>query len=540
MSLRKYTINGVLLLLACFSFVIVSAQKITSDFTMQWKKVDDFVAKGLTKSALTEVDKIYSSAKTTGNEPQVLKTLLYKITLQQNIEEDASGKSIDSLEKEIAVSKEPEKSILESITAQMYWNYFQQNRYRIYNRTNTINFDKKDIATWTTDDLQKKIAELYLASVKEKTGLQKIKPDFFDAIIKKGNVRYLRPTLYDLLAHRALDYFKSDERDITRPAYAFEIHDASAFAPASEFVQYKFETKDSASLHQKALLILQDLLAFHLNDAKPDALIDADIERIDFAHQYAVMPIKDSLYIIALNNIAEKYKDNPASAQAEFLTAQLMYNDANMASTNENKVSKYSIKHAKEILDEIAKKFPDSEGGINATNLINQILHPQINLTTEKVNVPGLPFRTLVSYKNFSTIYFRVVQLTHEEKGRLKDLGNNEKLFQKLTDEKSIKEWKQELPSTTDYLVHSVEVKMDALPVGEYLLLGSAAANFSLDKNPLAATYFYVSDISFINNKQEYFVLNRTTGQPLKGSRVKVYTQTLITLHAKTNCRKAN
>ena len=38
---------------------------------------------------------------------------------------------------------------------------------------------------------------------------------------------------------------------------------------------------------------------------------------------------------------------------------------------------KYSVKQAKEILDEIVKKFPGSEGGINARNLINQILHPK-------------------------------------------------------------------------------------------------------------------------------------------------------------------
>ncbi len=60
------------------------------------------------------------------------------------------------LEKEIATSKEPARSILESIAAQMYLNYFQQNRYKLYGRTNTVDFNKKDIATWTADDLQKK------------------------------------------------------------------------------------------------------------------------------------------------------------------------------------------------------------------------------------------------------------------------------------------------------------------------------------------------------------------------------------------------
>ncbi len=75
----------------------------------------------------------------------------------------------------------------------------------------------------------KKISELYLQSIKEEKLLQQTKLEPFDAIIIKGNVRHLRPTLFDLLAHRALDYFESDENDITRPAYAFEINTRRRF-----------------------------------------------------------------------------------------------------------------------------------------------------------------------------------------------------------------------------------------------------------------------------------------------------------------------
>ena len=263
-----------LLTIFIFPFLTASAQKPMNNFISEWKKVDELVSKGLTKSALTEVDKIYNAAKKTNNDPQVIKSLVYTITLEQNTEEDASVKSIDLIQKEILMAKEPARSILESIAAQMYWNYFQQNRYKLYNRTNTTDFNKKDIDTWTADDLHKKIGQLYVASVKNETLLQQTKLEPFDAIILKGNVRYLRPTLYDLLAHHALEYFKSDEHDITRPAYTFEINDKAAFAPANEFSKHTFTTNDSASLHHKALVIFQNLLSFHANESKPDALID--------------------------------------------------------------------------------------------------------------------------------------------------------------------------------------------------------------------------------------------------------------------------
>ncbi|MEJ7672336.1 MAG: hypothetical protein WKF59_06420 [Chitinophagaceae bacterium] len=86
--------------------------------------------------------------------------------------------------------------------------FLQQNRYKFYNRTKTcLNFKKDDILTWGIDDFHKRIGELYLASIKEEKLLQQTKLEPLDAIIIKGNVRYLRPTLYDLLAHQCLGLF---------------------------------------------------------------------------------------------------------------------------------------------------------------------------------------------------------------------------------------------------------------------------------------------------------------------------------------------
>src|SRR5665647_2899613 len=109
------------------------------DYTNEWKKVEALQKKGLTKTAIDEVEKIYRSAKTNKNNPQIIKSLLFKINLGKDISENASAKSIDSLEREITAAKESSKSLLQSIAAQLYWNYFQQNRYKLYQRTNTLN-----------------------------------------------------------------------------------------------------------------------------------------------------------------------------------------------------------------------------------------------------------------------------------------------------------------------------------------------------------------------------------------------------------------
>ncbi|MEP7079641.1 MAG: MG2 domain-containing protein, partial [Ginsengibacter sp.] len=330
---------------------------------------------------------------------------------------------------------------------------------------------------------------------------------------------------YDLLAHRALEYFNNDERDISRPAYAFEINSSAAFAPAPEFIKTKFITKDSGSLHQKALLIYQQLLAFHENDADPKAFIDVDLGRLAFVNQYSELLNKDELYIEALINIAKKFNAIPASAQASFLAAELMYNKALKNNFSKDSSNIYNVPRAKNLLEEIVKNYPSSEGGINARNLLSSILRPSLILTSEKVNVPGAPFRTLVQYQNFNGVWLRVIVLTPELKKQLDKNRGSDEVFRQLKNQPAISTWQQSLPTMNDFLVHSVEIKVNALPIGEYALLASPREDFALDKNPLAAQYFYVSNISFINSGSQYFVLDRTTGQPLQSAHVNVWSQ---------------
>ena len=488
-----------------------------------WKKVDNLINKdGLVKTALGEVDKIYVKARKEKNNPQLIKALVYQLNLSAATTENAETAQIQKIEKEIAGAGEPTSQILQSITAEMYWHYFQNNRWKFYNRTNTTNFNKEDIATWTLDDLHKKTSELYLASLQNEQLLQKISLTDFEAVIIKGNTRKLRPTLYDLLAHRALDYFENDERDITKPAYAFTINDDAAFETTANFIQHNFTTKDTAALQYKALLIYQQLLTFHKNDTSPEALIDIEPRRLAFVHEHGVMPDKEALYEKALQQLAAQNEKSPAVSQLWAALAQYYYNKGNNDEANSNPDST-ALKTAKDICEKTIKLYPKTEGAADCRNLLNNILRKSVELFTEKVNVPGEAFRTLVKYKNFNTAYFRIIPLTKTFKNSLQN-KYEDTYWQKLTSAPATKEWEQHLPATDDYLEHGVEIKVDGLPVGEYALLASVNKDFSTGKNLLAAQFLYVSAISFVNSQQEYFVLHRNTGKPLAEAAVQVWT----------------
>ncbi len=518
--------KNLFLTLSLISFLSMSAksQNPVKNYEKEWKKAAAFMDKGLPKSALTEAKKIYGLAKKEKQEAQVIKALIYINSLQTENREDNEVLSVAEVEKEITVSKEPVTALLKSLLAEMYWNYYQQHRWQLYDRTKTAKFSKTDIATWDAEDFHKKTGDLYLQSIKEEKLLQQSKLEPFEAIIIKGNMRHLRPTLYDLLAHRALSYFKNNERDIKKPAYAFEISQAGAFDPATGFAARKFTTKDSMSLQHKALLIYQKLIAFHLPDAKPDALIDADIQRLEFVNANATHPNKEELYFNALNHIAQQYPNLPAAAQAWYLLAAFHEQKANTYKPLGDTAYRYSRIKAKEICEKLLAQKDSSEGKLNAYNLLNSVRSKTLQFSVEKINLPGLPFRSLVQYRNINTLYLRIIKADEKLKTALLN-QYDEKYWPILIAATPLKNWQQSLPATNDLQQHSTEIKIDALPSGEYILAASSDKDFSGKKTIIGARFFYVSAISYVNNNADFFVLNRDNGNPLAKAAVQVWEQ---------------
>lgn len=511
-----------LVLLTGISFTAMA--QTTNDYLKNWKKVEDLEKKGLTKSATTEVTAIYKLAQKDNNDVQQVKACMYLIKYRSSVEEDSRENNIFYVDTLIAGAKAPAKNILQSMQAEMFWQYLQNNRWKLYDRTKLAAEKSKDISTWNIDKIHSVISKLYKASLQNNAVLKATKLDGYNAIIVKGeNTRQLRPTLFDFLAHRALDYFTTDENDLTKPAYAFKIDDATAFVPAAEFVNISFKTKDTASLQHKAVLLLQDILKFHLADTKADALLDADLVRLNFIKEHSTLADKEKLYEAALKQMEETYSSNEASAQAMYLRAKIYYARGQQFEADGKTTHQYEIKRAKELCEKAVAKYPKSEGGINAQNLINSIIQPSLSIETEKVNTLNEPFRTLVKYKNTPKIYFRIIKTTREEIKKL-DRRDYDKLWAAYAALKPVKSWSVAMPDPKDYQSHSAEVKTDGLANGIYFMLASMDENFSLDKNIMARQTIYVSNISYIhNNNQEYYVLHRDNGQPLVNTAVQVW-----------------
>jgi hypothetical protein len=306
-------------MIICFA----SFSNAQNDYNNQWEKVSKLEKEGLTKSAAELVDNIYNSAVTKKDVQQQIKALLHKSKYMLTLEEDAQLNIVNLFKAEIETNKNiVTKHLLENLLATMYWQYFQQNRYKFYNRTKTSEkVDTVDFRTWDLETLFNEIHIYYQRSLENGLLLQQ-EPlsNYKTLLVEVENSKDFRPTLFDLLSHNALAFYKTDENSITQPAYKFNIDNETYLSDSEQFINFNLVSEDKTSLQLNALKIYQNLLKFHRKDQTSKAFVDNDIARLKFVSQHATFDHKDAILLKTLSHKAEVLKSLPVSGLYNFET----------------------------------------------------------------------------------------------------------------------------------------------------------------------------------------------------------------------------
>ncbi|NNG26881.1 MAG: hypothetical protein HKM87_05105, partial [Ignavibacteriaceae bacterium] len=259
-----YSFSGLIPSIKIFNPDEVIHYNFGDDYKAAWHKVDSLEQQGLTRSALKVVEEIYRAAKKDGNQPQFIKSIFYKLKYGNYIEEDSHIKIINDVKAEIDTASFPANAILQSILANIYWQYYQNNRWRFQQRTETVNFDNEDFQTWDLSRLVREIVHHFHKSLEKSEELKFVSiKDFRDILYYSDSQQaYLRPSLFDLLAHQALSFYINDEASVTDPVYKFELNSADDFSSSEDFVEVDYSTKDSLSLKFYAIKLYQELIEF--------------------------------------------------------------------------------------------------------------------------------------------------------------------------------------------------------------------------------------------------------------------------------------
>jgi len=468
------------LLAAVAVMVGVSILLAASPNAADWKQVQDAMNRGLPKTAIEKLDPIIQQATKSKNYDEAIKAIAMKISLEGDIQGGKAEEKIARMREAIAKAPAEMQPAMDAILANWFWNYFQQNQWRFMNRTQTNAPPGKDITTWDLTQILSEIDAQFKKALAQPEKLQAIPIASYDELLEKGNAPdTYRPTLFDFLAHNAIDFYVSGAQAGNRQQDAFDLSaESPIFGSAADFIKWQPDTDDESSLTLHAIKLYQQLMAFHEADTDQSAFLDNDLARLRFGNNKAFGEEKTSRYKAALVRFADQNSDSVISSRALHDLATAIYNQG----------SSDAVK-AHQIASTGKNRFPESVGGRRCYNLIQRIEAKEARVTTERVwNNPRPTID--VYYRNITKIHFRLVPYRFGD--YLKSARWNPEQFdsnsrKSLLSAKPVLAWSADLPATADYKerVEKITAPED-LSSGSYYLIASGNKEFSETDNQIS------------------------------------------------------
>jgi uncharacterized protein YfaS (alpha-2-macroglobulin family) len=506
---------------------VASAAQISSAYEKMWKEVDEATGKGLPKTAIEKVEPIIQAALKDHAYAEAIRAICTKISLEGNIQGNKPEEKVIRLREAISNAPPEMKPVLQAIQANWYWHYFQQNRWRFMQRTQTAEAPSADFTTWDLPRILGAIDAEFQQALANDVKLKDTLISDYNALLETGSMPdACRPTLWDFLAHNAVDFYSADEQAGRKAEDAFVLQaDSPIFGTVEEFLAWKIETTDDNAPTVKALHLLQDLLRFHQKDANKDALLDVDLQRLELGNRKAAGEGKNSFYKAALKRVAEANASHAFSARARAAWAQVVLDE------DKDAVAARAIA-AKGLAD-----FPKSIGGNLCYNLIQQIEAKELQIANERVWNACKP-ELNVNYRNLEQVHFRVIAADFDARMSGKNVWQSPNWLdynesRAMVKQPAVKEWSSPLPATTNYQQRTehIEAPVKDLKPGFYFLFASARPDFAEDNNQIAYAAFWVSDLALVVRQTsnargiDGFVLDAKSGEPVAGAKVGGWSQ---------------
>ncbi len=487
-------------------------------YEIKFAKADSLIEEGLPRDAETVYNEIFKRSKAEKYYEVLLKVINDRMVNKCYFEENALLRVIEQLKADIGNIDFPVNQVAHSILGNLYWQYYAQNRWRIHNRTAIASNANSDIETWDIKRIiQETIQEIDL-SLANPVRLQATPVDIFNEMLKGNDSnRPLRPTLYDLLAHRAIGMFTNDEVGVTTPMNSFVIYDPIFYSPSKQFVAYPLVASDSTSLVYRTVLLYQELTRFHLNDKTDDALADLELNRLAYIHSKSTNPYKVSLYRAALTTLANNTASREIKAEAYYHLARFIYSLDNGGATN-------YLSESFAICEKVAKDYDKTEGSNYCKSVKEKIQEPSISLEATYQVQPNKPFVVKAKFKNVDTLYFRLYKVNSKLFSN-RDRDTNIDTLRKWS---TYRAWTQSLPKATDYREHSVELPVSAIENGFYFIVVSDKKELNHDSNIRkavvnATSLFAISKPSKGRESSAISIVNSASGIPLSNVNVEFF-----------------
>ncbi|MBL7962879.1 MAG: hypothetical protein JNM31_03450 [Flavobacteriales bacterium] len=488
---------------------------------VRWAPIDSLDSLGLYRSALSATDSLLAAAQREGDWRTEFRAWMYRSRLRQVLDEEAWPEVLNELEMRTITAGFPLKQLLHSVTAEFLSVQYRHALWDIAGR-DEVEMEADDPLTWGVKPFVERILAHHAAALEPYDSLRQTPVAELGPLLA-GDPRalHLRPSLFDLLAHRALRVYHEPLMRLAGPLDRFELNDARHFALFEDFAYRRLEHPDSGSWPFQALRLHQRLERAHLSDDAPDALVSATLERLTYVHANSTLPQKDSLLLRALETLRTRLPEDSCWSEVTWNLAEWHGRTGDRHDRLGSGLWKDEKRTTLALCDSAISRFPGSFGARNAEALRERLLKPDLKLHAEGTVTPDKPFKVAVTYRNTPKQWLRLVADP--------DRGVWRSRLDTLVRRTPLRSWSVELPDDGDLNEHLVELGIEALPIGRYTLVVSSGPDFVKDMDAMVSATFHVSRLAVAdrheNGIMELLVLDRESGWHRPGVQVECFGQ---------------
>ena len=188
-----------------------------------WKKVDEARKKSQPKTVMELLRGIEEAAFTDEAWAEGTRAMAARIAEEVRIDNNRVM-AVKTLDAEMEKVPEAARSVLRALSAWWLHRYYQSNRWKFMQRSLTAAPPGEDIASWDLTRILAVIDSRFQRALADGGVLKQIPVADYAELLVEGELGDVgRPTVYDFLAHTALEFYAMEETAASKPADAFEV-----------------------------------------------------------------------------------------------------------------------------------------------------------------------------------------------------------------------------------------------------------------------------------------------------------------------------
>ncbi len=423
-------------------------------YDQQWKKIEDNYKKGTYKSNLPIILEIQNQALKDNNAIQIIKSLKaeFSITKQtyDDTKNDENSKFFTKLQTTENKLKGDEKQLFHLLTLEFIKDYYQNNSWKINQKTNIDNADLSQIETWSKLDFKNYLSKNYADLEKDNSVLKKIQMQKYKEIFDDAdNLEYFS-TLSDWYNYNYIEFLRNQ----------------NLFTPNE----------------------------LKVNSTKINSIFDSEIGSLSGNPQLYFKHQKIN-YQCELNNCKDKFEQLEKLVEDESVKGD--YKVLVIDDMIEILEQKQDYKLALTWINDAKEMFPKSKFLNNIKNKENQIKNPQLNLFYENETQSNKPIHIVAEGKNVKQFSLNIYEVKYDTQGFLNYVFDSYKTPFAKVKKTLLRKDQFSLPESLDFKTHKTSLELKALPAGIYL------AEYVVENSVQKNFHFIVSDSKIIYSKKD-------------------------------------